>query len=178
MTTTINADTATDHSDPLARSGLAVAVLCNGDGDQAPFVAKALHATTIDVLSPAGATLTDPLRTSTIAFTSAHVGHYALLVIPGGRAGARLQDNPDAIELVRAFARSGATPGAQQAGPHLMIDVGVNAGGATTAWQEVGPDIREVSGTDPRPITELPRHLVRISTRIFEQVLFSSRRIA
>jgi hypothetical protein len=175
--TTTHAALDRTRTSPVERSPLAVAVFATGDGDCTPFVAKALHATSIDVLSPSGTTLDDPLRTNTIAFTNARVENYALLVIPGGPTGVRLQANADAVEFVRAFACSAMTPGAEQADPHLMIDVGVNAIGVTTAWQEVGPDIREVSGTDTQPDTELPRHLVRMSTRVFEQILFVSRRM-
>jgi putative intracellular protease/amidase len=181
-TTATNTADDTHRSGPLERSPLAVAILATGEGDATPYVPKALHATTIDVLSPAGAALTDRRRTSTIAFGSAHVEDYALVLIPDGRAGAQLQDNPDAVEFLNAFARSGTAPGAEQAGPHLMIDVGVNAMGVTTAWQEVGPDIRDVSGTAGqaaigRPWTELPHHLVRINARIFEQVIFTTSRV-
>jgi putative intracellular protease/amidase len=183
MTTpAINAADDTRHSGPPERSPLAVAILATGDEHATPHVPKALHATTVDVLSPTGAALTDPLLTNTIAFGSAHVEDYALVLIPDGTAGSLLQDNPGAIEFLRAFARSGTAPGAEQAGPHLMIDVGVNAMGITTAWQEVGPDIREASGTvrqaaTGRTRTELPHHLVRINTRIFEQIVLTPSRI-
>jgi putative intracellular protease/amidase len=179
--TTTTPNPARAQSDPRERS-LAVAVLATGQ-DETPFIARSLHATTVDVLTPSGATLDDPGATATIAFSNARVEDYALLVLPAGPARARLQANPAAVEFVRAFARSGATPGAQDAGPNLMMDVGVNACGVTTAWQEVGPDIRDVSGTELSgpggggAATELPWYVVRLSSRIFEMILLSARHI-
>jgi hypothetical protein len=109
-------------------------------------------------------------------------GPIALLSIPDGAVATRLQDNRQALEVLRAFARSGNLSDSVDAGAQTIVEVARATGLNSMTWQEVGPSIKEVSGTEAidapnedgravaRDRRELPRHLVRISGRVFEQI--------
>jgi putative intracellular protease/amidase len=174
-----------DHEVQPAQSPIALLTV-DGAHKELPALYRALstrHA--IDVLTPSGPPLTGlqgMKTTSSIAFAAAHVEDYALLSIADGPVAAHLQENAEALDLLRAFARSGNRSDAVDAGPQTIVDVSLASGADTVTWQEVGPSIKEVSGTEavdaptndgrvvPRVRGELPRHLVRISGRVFEQI--------
>jgi protease I len=173
-----------DASNQPARERIAILTTGGLDRDGLSH-SRALRGYEIEFITPSGGPLTGHPRAeivNSIAFTTARVADYALLLLPSGPARRQLRRSAEAVELLRAFGRSGDVCDAVDAGPDLLIKAGQASGAATAAWQEVGPDIKEIAGTcaetptaEGRAVsrvdTELPGQLIRIGSRVFEQHL-------
>jgi protease I len=69
------------------------------------------------------------------------IGRYAALIVPGGYSPGNLEDDPDALRIVRAFFEAGKPVGAVCHGPRLLARAGVLEGRVVAAWNEVASEI-------------------------------------
>lgn len=72
---------------------------------------------------------------------------YQLLYIPGGKAPAALKKNPEALELVKRFAKSGHPIAAICHGPQLLAAADLIKGRTIAAWPEVEKEITAAGAT-------------------------------
>lgn len=75
------------------------------------------------------------------AASSVSVDEFDALLIPGGHSPDALRTDPDAVQLVRAFAVSGKPVAAICHGPQLLIEAQVVAGRRMTSWPSVRLDL-------------------------------------
>lgn len=69
---------------------------------------------------------------------------YRGLVIPGGKAPAKLRGIPEAVDIVRDFMGTGAPVAAICHGPQLLVTAGVLEGRHVTCYSEVAPEVEAV----------------------------------
>lgn len=67
---------------------------------------------------------------------------YDLLILPGGRAPARLRKDPTVLEVVRAFIVAGKPIAAICHGPQILISAGVLRGRTATCYQSVAAEMK------------------------------------
>jgi protease I len=70
-------------------------------------------------------------------------GGYRVLVIPGGKAPAKLRQIPEALNIARAFAKDGLPVAAVCHGPQVLISAGLMRGRKATSYQSVSPELKE-----------------------------------
>lgn len=80
-----------------------------------------------------------------IGEVDAHV--YDLLVLPGGKAPAKLRDLPAVLDTVRAFASAGKPIAAICHGPQILASAGVLAGRTATCYPSVAGELH-AAGAD------------------------------
>ena len=68
---------------------------------------------------------------------------YNLLILPGGRAPARLRKDPAVLSIVRAFNESGKPIAAICHGPQILISAGLLRGRAATAYKSVAMEMKQ-----------------------------------
>jgi protease I len=68
---------------------------------------------------------------------------YDLLILPGGRAPARLRKDPTVLEVVRAFIVAGKPIAAICHGPQILISAGVLRGRTATCYQSVAAEMKQ-----------------------------------
>lgn len=76
-----------------------------------------------------------------VAITDARAEDYDALLLPGGRAPARLRKDAALLELVRAFCAAGKPVAAICHGPEVLIAAGVVSGRAATCYRSVAPEL-------------------------------------
>lgn len=67
---------------------------------------------------------------------------YDLLILPGGRAPARLRKDPTVLEVVRTFIVAGKPIAAICHGPQILISAGVLRGRTATCYQSVAAEMK------------------------------------
>lgn len=72
---------------------------------------------------------------------------YDLLVLPGGKAPAVLQKNPDAVAIARHFLLAGKPVAAICHGPQVLIPTGLLAGRTATCYRDMRREL-EAAGVD------------------------------
>ncbi len=72
---------------------------------------------------------------------------YDLLVLPGGKAPAVLQKNPDAVAIARHFLLAGKPVAAICHGPQVLIPTGLLAGCTATCYRDMRQE-REAAGVN------------------------------
>jgi protease I len=80
------------------------------------------------------------------AFADIKAGDYDALVIPGGRAPEYIRLNPDVLDMVRHFGKSGKPIAAICHGAQVLAAAGVIKGRACSAYPAVGPDVTSAGG--------------------------------
>jgi protease I len=71
-----------------------------------------------------------------------NITDYDLLVLPGGRAPARLRKDLTVLEVVRAFVESGKPVAAICHGPQILISAAVLRGRTATCYQSVATEMK------------------------------------
>jgi protease I len=72
------------------------------------------------------------------------ISPYLALILPGGYSPANLENDPDAVRIVRAFFDADKPVGAICHGPRLLAMAGVLEGRIVTAWNEVASEIPDL----------------------------------
>lgn len=67
---------------------------------------------------------------------------YDLLVLPGGKAPARLQKNSQAVAIARYFLETGKPVAAICHGPQVLMPDGLLAGRTATCYRGVAPELK------------------------------------
>ena len=68
---------------------------------------------------------------------------YAVLVVPGGKAPAALRKEQAALDIARAFLRSGKPVAAICHGPQLLVSAGLLKGRHATCYHSVAEELQE-----------------------------------
>lgn len=68
---------------------------------------------------------------------------YDLLVLPGGKAPAKLRKEPDAVAIAQDFMRSNKPVAAICHGPQILITAGVLEGRRATCYHSVAEELQE-----------------------------------
>lgn len=71
------------------------------------------------------------------------ISGYLGLVIPGGYSAGNMEDDPEAIRIVRAFDQAGKPIGAICHAARLLAGAGVAAGRVVTGWNEIPSEVPE-----------------------------------
>ena len=83
-----------------------------------------------------------------LALSEADAKDYDALVLPGGQMNPdALRIEPEAIELIKAFAAAGKPVAAVCHAPWLLIDAGLVSGRKVTSWPSVRTDLKNAGGT-------------------------------
>lgn len=78
----------------------------------------------------------------------ASVGDYDALVLPGGTVNPdKLRIDPDAVDFVRAFVRSGKPVAAICHGPWTLVEAGVVDGRTVTSYPSIRTDLANAGAT-------------------------------
>ncbi len=104
----------------------------------------------VDVATPGGGSFKakhDLGLKETLKLADAIESDYALLYIPGGKAPAQLKDEELAVELVKAFVKSGKPVAAICHGPQLLAEADVIRGKRIAAWPDVRDEVEEAQAT-------------------------------
>lgn len=72
-----------------------------------------------------------------------HHEAYDLLILPGGKAPAKLREDVKVLEIVKAFFEKGKIIGAICHGPQILISAGLLAGKRATAYKSVAKELIE-----------------------------------
>jgi protease I len=67
---------------------------------------------------------------------------YDLLILPGGKAPARLQKNSQAVAIARYFLEAGKPVAAICHGPQVLIPSGLLAGRTATCFRDMAPELK------------------------------------
>lgn len=70
-------------------------------------------------------------------------GGFGLLILPGGKAPARLRTEERLLELVRSFFAAGKPVAAICHGPQILVSAGVLAGRTATCYRSVAQELTE-----------------------------------
>jgi protease I len=76
-----------------------------------------------------------------LAFEEVEAGDYDLLVLPGGKAPALLQQNPAAVAIARHFLATNRPVAAICHGPQVLIDTGLLAGRSATGYKKIKQEL-------------------------------------
>lgn len=68
---------------------------------------------------------------------------YDILIVPGGRAPARLRTNEAALEIAASFMRTNKPVAAICHGPQLLISAGLLKNRRATCYQSVAPELKQ-----------------------------------
>ena len=106
----------------------------------------------VEVLGPhAGEILEGKLHQERVrvdaAFGDRDPNGYDAIVIPGGYAPDKLRMEPDAVKLVREFARTGRPIAAICHGPQLLIEADLVKGKFLTSWPSIRKDLENAGAT-------------------------------
>jgi protease I len=82
-----------------------------------------------------------------LALAEVKPGDYDLLVLPGGKAPARLQKNAQAVAIARYFLQAGKPVAAICHGPQLLIPSGLLAGRTATCYRDMVQELK-AAGVD------------------------------
>jgi protease I len=77
-----------------------------------------------------------------LSVTDADPGDYDMLLLPGGKAPARLRESEAVLDLARSFAASGKPIAAICHGPQILISAGLVKGRRLTSYKSVGEELR------------------------------------
>jgi protease I len=104
----------------------------------------------VDIASPEAGTISGKKGASVkanLAVTDADAGDYDMLLLPGGKAPARLRESEAVLALVRSFAQSGKPIAAICHGPQILISAGLVKGRRLTGYKAVGDELK-AAGAD------------------------------
>ena len=68
--------------------------------------------------------------------------HYAILVLPGGKAPAVIRKEPKALEIARSFFAAGKPVAAICHGPQILISAGLMQGRRATCYRSVADELK------------------------------------
>lgn len=74
---------------------------------------------------------------------------YQLLLLPGGKAPAKLREDQRLLEIARKFFADGKPVAAICHGPQILVSAGVLKGRSATCYKSVAPELKE-AGADYR----------------------------
>ena len=77
------------------------------------------------------------------AFDEIDPGDYAILILPGGAAPARVRKEPKALEIARIFMACGKPVAAICHGPQILISAGLLQGRRATCYRSVADELRK-----------------------------------
>jgi len=80
---------------------------------------------------------------ATLAVGELDTSSYDLLILPGGKAPARLREHPEVLELVRRFFASGRPVAAICHGPQILAAAGLLQGRRVTGYRAIAGELRE-----------------------------------
>ncbi|MGD2082555.1 MAG: type 1 glutamine amidotransferase domain-containing protein [Chromatiales bacterium] len=78
-----------------------------------------------------------------LAVTDVDSAGYDMLLLPGGKAPARLRESPAVLDLARTFAGSGKPVAAICHGPQILISAGLAEGRTMTSYKSVGRELED-----------------------------------
>jgi protease I len=76
-----------------------------------------------------------------LAVTDVNAARYDMLLLPGGKAPARLRESQAVLDLVREFAASGKPIAAICHGPQILISAGLVEGRTMTSYKAVAREL-------------------------------------
>jgi protease I len=77
-----------------------------------------------------------------LAVADADAADYDMLLLPGGKAPARLRESEQVLDLARAFADSDKPIAAICHGPQILISAGLAKGRSMTSYQSVADELK------------------------------------
>lgn len=80
---------------------------------------------------------------TTLAVEEADADDYAALILPGGKAPARLRESRAVLELTRRFVQAGKPVAAICHGPQILLSAGVLQGRRATCYRSVASELRQ-----------------------------------
>jgi protease I len=80
-------------------------------------------------------------ETANLAVAEVDSGDYDMLLLPGGKAPARLRESPEVLELARAFVADGKPVAAICHGPQILVSAGLVEGRTMTSYKSVGDEL-------------------------------------
>ncbi len=104
----------------------------------------------VDVAAPHKGVITGKHGSMVVAglgLAEVEPGDYDLLVLPGGKAPARLRKHAQALAIVRDFLQGGKPVAAICHGPQLLIPGGLLAGRSATCYRDMARELR-AAGAD------------------------------
>lgn len=136
----------------------------------------------VDVITPNGGKVESKHGESlqeTKKISECRATDYELLYIPGGKAPAALAGEPEALEFVKAYDRTGRTLAVICHGAQVLVAAGLAKGRHMAAWPDVQGEIEEAGGVFANQPTEqdgnlisarwpgdLPSHLAAVITAL------------
>ncbi len=103
----------------------------------------------VDIASLEAGTITGKKGTpvqANLALSEVSEADYDLLLLPGGKAPARLREAEIVLDLTRAFMASGKPIAAICHGPQILISAGLVPGRTMTSYKSVGPELAAAGG--------------------------------
>lgn len=100
----------------------------------------------VDVASLEAGTMTGKKGTqaqANLAVGDVDPSGYAMLVLPGGKAPARLRESGEVLDLVRSFVEDGKPVAAICHGPQILISAGLVAGRRMTSYESVANELKD-----------------------------------
>ena len=137
---------------------------------------------TMDVASFASGTITGKRNIemeANLALEDVTVDDYAVLVLPGGKAPAKLRENAEVMRIVKEFYRQGKPIGAICHGPQILLSAGLLQGKQGTCAPSMSGELAEY-GAEYRDeevviqgnivTSRLPKDLPAFSREILKQL--------
>jgi protease I len=110
-----------------------------------PVVALQQAEVNVDIASLEAGTISGKKGTevqANLAVADANTADYDMLLLPGGKAPARLRESETVLDLVRGFMDSGKPIAAICHGPQILISAGLVKGRRMTSYQAVGKELQ------------------------------------
>lgn len=114
------------------------------------------------------------------AVTEVSIDDFDALILPGGRAPAKLRENQDVLRFAQAFYATGKPTAAICHGPQVLISAGLMTGKTCTAFPDVESELADVGANfideplviDGNLITSrIPQDLHYFSQAIYEALM-------
>jgi len=114
-----------------------------------------------------------------ITLKDVKAGDYAVLILPGGKAPAKLREDEDVIRIVKEFAKAGKPIGAICHGPQILLSAGLMKGKRGTCAPSMKDELAEFGAEymDQEVIVEgniitsrLPKDLPAFSREVIKQL--------
>lgn len=111
-----------------------------------PLQALQARGIAVDIAAPQRGTITGKhgLQVEAgLALDEVNPEGYDLLLLPGGRAPARLREHPQAVAIARHFLQAGKPVAAICHGPQVLVATGRMAGRTATAYRKVADELKQ-----------------------------------
>lgn len=84
--------------------------------------------------------------TASLSVDDVEPDKYDLLLLPGGKAPAKLREHERVLDIARQFFRDNKPVAAICHGPQILVSAGVMLGRTATAYPSVGPELKKAGG--------------------------------